>query len=72
MFERNVRFADENLLNEGNFTDVPTVDVIKKAGEEFYKRYLFDEDMYKEVRIFRYLTRALDTTSKQVRGKLIL
>lgn len=68
-YERNVRLADENLLQEGNLTQVPSIDVLKTAGQEYNKKYRLDEDMFMEVRIFRELTERLDTSSVKVKGK---
>lgn len=69
MYEQNMRNADEELLREGNFTEVPSTDVLKTAGQEYSNRYRLDEDMFKELRIFRELTERLDQCSKDVKGE---
>ena len=68
-YEENMRTANKELLRAGNFTEVPSTDVLKTAGQECSNRYRLDEDMFKELRIFRHLTRRLDQYSKDVKGK---
>lgn len=68
VYERNVRRADESLLREGNFSQVPTTDVLKTAGQEYNNRHKLDEDTFKELRVFRELIRKLDQTSIDVKG----
>ena len=69
-FERNTRLADETLLKEENFTNVPSVDVLKNARQAYNQQFHFDEGILKEVRIFRYLTYELDKSSNKIKGKL--
>ena len=69
MYEQNMRNADEELLREGNYTEVPSTDVLKTADQEYSNRYRLDEDMFKELRIFRELTERLDQCSKDVKGE---
>ena len=69
VYEQNMRLADENLLREGNFSQVPSADVLKTVGQEYNNRYRLDEDIFKEVRIFRYITERLDQSSEDVQGK---
>ena len=69
VYEQNLRFADENLLREGNFSRVPSMDVLKAAGQECNNRYRLDEDMFKEVRVFREITQRLDQSSEDIQGK---
>ena len=69
VYEQNLRFADKNLLQEGNFSEVPSIDVLKTAGKEYNNRYHLDEDMFKEVRILREITQRLDQSSEDIRGK---
>jgi hypothetical protein len=64
-----MRLADENLLRNGNFTEVPSVDVLKNIGNEYNQQYRFDEDLFKEVRVLRYLINEFDDYSEEVRGK---
>lgn len=68
IYERNLRHADENLLENGNLTQVPTREVLKTAVYEYNNKYRLDEDMFKEVRIFLLLTQRWDETSKEVKG----
>ena len=69
VYEENLRLADEDLLKEGNISQVPSTDVLKTAGQEYANRYRLDEDMFKEVRILREITARLDQTSKDVKGR---
>lgn len=69
VYEQNMRNADEELLREGNYTDVPSTDVLKTAGQEYSNRYRLDEDVFKELRIFREMTYRLDQSSKEVKGE---
>ncbi len=57
VYEKNMRLADENLLREGNFSQVPTKDVLKTAGQKYNNRYRLDEDIFKEVHLFREITK---------------
>ena len=68
-FERNMRLADENLLEQGNWSEVPSIDVLKTIAQEYKMKYRLDEDMFKEVRIFREITEQLDQSSSKVKGK---
>ncbi|CAF4611913.1 unnamed protein product, partial [Didymodactylos carnosus] len=70
-YERNIRKADEDLLKAGNFSYVPTMDVIKTAIKEYKKKYQFDEDIFKEIRILRYSMFTSDTHSKILIGKYV-
>ena len=65
-FEKNVRQANGDLLKEGNFSNVPSVDVLKKIGAKYDEKYSFDEDMFKKMRRFRLLTHGLADISKNV------
>jgi hypothetical protein len=67
-FEENVRNANEELLSEGNFSEVPSVDVLKMIKHEYEKKYKLDEDMFKELRILREDMLSFDVTSKNVKG----
>lgn len=69
MFERNVRFANEDLLKEGNFTEVPSLDVLKTAKQQYNKKYRLDEDYFKELRMYGFFTRFTDHTSKYFQGE---
>lgn len=71
-YERNLRLADEDLIKQGNYTEVPSIDVLKNARHEYGKRYELDEDMFKAVRLLRYMTYQLDDSSKDVQGKVLL
>ena len=68
VYERNLRQADENLLQDGNLTQVPSTDVLKTAVYEYNNTYRLDEDIFKEVRIFRELTHQWDETSEEIKG----
>ncbi|CAF0840608.1 unnamed protein product [Didymodactylos carnosus] len=63
-YEQNIHKADEDLLKAGNFSYVPTMDVIKTAIKEYKKQYQFDEDIFKEIKILRYSMFTSDTHSK--------
>ena len=69
MFERNVRFANEDLLQEGNFSEVPSVDVLKTAKHQYNKKYRLDEDYFKELRMYGFFTRISDYDSKSFKGE---
>lgn len=68
VYEENLRLANEDLLKEGNNSQVPSTDVLKTAGQEYANRYRLDEDMFKEVRMLREITERLDQTSRDVKG----
>jgi hypothetical protein len=68
VYERNLRRADEKLLRDGNLTQVPSTDVLKTAAYKYNNKYRLDEDMFKEVRMFRELTQRWDETSKEIKG----
>ncbi|CAF1339568.1 unnamed protein product [Didymodactylos carnosus] len=68
VYENNIRKADEPLLRAGNFSYVPTIDVIKTAIKEYRKKFRFDEGCYKEIRIARQSLFTSDTFSKIVIG----
>lgn len=69
IYEKNVRLADNELLEEGNYNQVPTTNVLKTAGQEYSNRHKLDEDIFKELRVFREMTRKLDNSSIDVKGK---
>ena len=69
VYKRNVRSADEELLQEGNFSEVPSMDVLKTAKHQYNKKYRLDEDYFKELRMLAYLTRSTDFTSAKVIGE---
>jgi hypothetical protein len=68
VYERNLLHADDNLLQDGNLSQVPSTDVLKTAVYEYNNKYRLDEDIFKEVRIFRELTQRWDETSKEIKG----
>ncbi|CAF1099530.1 unnamed protein product [Didymodactylos carnosus] len=75
VFESNVRKADNVLLSAGNFTyvptiGVPTIGVIKSAAQEYRRKFRYDKDIFKEVRILREALLASDSSSKHVTGNL--
>jgi hypothetical protein len=69
-YEHNVRVADKNQLESGNFTAVPPTEVLKKIRQEYEKQFLLDEDIFKAVRMFRFMSEYLDKESKLFKGKL--
>ncbi|CAF3902483.1 unnamed protein product [Rotaria sp. Silwood1] len=69
VFEHNVRFADEDLLREGNFTEIPSLDVLKTAKQQYNKKYRLDEDCFKELRMYGFFTRFTDYASKCFKGE---
>ncbi|CAF1403939.1 unnamed protein product [Adineta ricciae] len=48
VYERNLRHANEELLKEGNFSEVPTKEVLDKIKQEYDNKYRLDENCYKE------------------------
>ena len=51
VYERKLRYANEDLLKEGNFSEVPSIDVLKTTKQQYNKKYRFDEDSFKELRM---------------------
>ncbi|CAF1314555.1 unnamed protein product [Adineta ricciae] len=68
VYERNLRHANEDLLREGNFSEVPSKEVLDKIKQEYDKKYRLDENCFKEVRMFAFVTRYSDVHSKEVKG----
>ncbi|CAF4195577.1 unnamed protein product, partial [Adineta steineri] len=68
VYERNLRHANEDLLKEGNFSQAPSTDVLKTIKQQFDKRYRFDEDCFRDLRIFAFITRYEDIASEHVKG----
>ncbi|CAF1378810.1 unnamed protein product [Didymodactylos carnosus] len=68
VYERNLRYANEDPLKEGNFTEVPSIDVLKTAKQQFNKKYRLDEDYFKELRMFGFFTRCTDDESEDIKG----
>lgn len=68
VYESNLRRADINLLRDGNLTEVPPTPVLKTAGQEVHNEFRLDEDMFKEVRIFREIIQRWDETSEEIKG----
>ena len=56
VYEGNLLLSEENFLQEGGLTEVPSIDVLKTAGQEYKQKYRLDEDMFMEVHIFREMT----------------
>ena len=69
VYERNLRYANEDLLKEGNFSEVPSRDVLNTIKQQYNKKYRLDEDQFKELRMFGYFTRFIDYTSEDVIGE---
>ncbi|CAF4028148.1 unnamed protein product, partial [Adineta steineri] len=68
VYERNLRHANEDLLKEGNFSEVPSQDVLKTIKQQYDKKFRYDEDCFKDLRIFAYVTRYEDIDSEDVKG----
>ncbi|CAF1632264.1 unnamed protein product, partial [Didymodactylos carnosus] len=68
IYERNLRYANEDLLKEGNFSEVSSIDVLKRTKQQYNRKYQLDENIFKDVRMFGYLTRSIDHTSKDIKG----
>ncbi|CAF1447830.1 unnamed protein product [Didymodactylos carnosus] len=69
VYERNLRYANEDPLKEGNFTEVPSIDVLKTAKQQYNKKYRLDEDYFKELRMFGFFTRCTDDESEDTKAK---
>lgn len=72
MFRERVEAADEKLLAAGNFTECETIEVIKKAGFDYRKKWKFDENVYTDCRIIAFSYRAGDVTSKKIQGEIVI
>jgi hypothetical protein len=59
------------LLAAGNFTECPTIEVLKKTSADYRKLYQLDENIYTACRIIASAYRTADVTSKSVEGKLM-
>ncbi|CAF4883505.1 unnamed protein product [Rotaria socialis] len=63
-YETNVLNADENLLRCNNYTQVPSMDVLKTAVKEQANSMRLDADMFTEIKILLLSMFESDTTSK--------
>ncbi len=57
------------FYKRGNFSEVPSMDVLKTAKQQYIKKYRCDEDYFKELRVLGFLKRLIDHTSKDVIGE---
>jgi hypothetical protein len=69
VYERNLRNANEDFLKEGNFSETPSINVLNTAKQQHNKKYHFDGDNFKDIRMFGFFTRHTDYTSKDVIGE---
>lgn len=69
VYERNLRHANEELLKEGNFSEVPSTEVLNKIKQQYEKKYRLDEDCFRELRKFAFFTRYSDVNSEDVIGE---
>ncbi|CAF1220695.1 unnamed protein product, partial [Didymodactylos carnosus] len=67
VYERNLRYANEDPLKEGNFTEVPSIDVLKTAKQRYNKKYRLDEDYFQELRMSGFFTRCTDDESEDIK-----
>ncbi|CAF4331300.1 unnamed protein product, partial [Didymodactylos carnosus] len=67
LFKRNLRYANEDPLKEGNFTEVPSIDVLKTAKQRYNKKYRLDEDYFQELRMSGFFTRCTDDESEDIK-----
>ncbi|CAF1572879.1 unnamed protein product, partial [Rotaria magnacalcarata] len=63
-YENNLLNADENLLRCNNYTQVPSMDVLKTAVKEQANSMRLDADMFTEIKILLLSMFESDTTSK--------
>lgn len=68
VFRQQVNDADEKLLSEGNFTDCPSIETLKKAAYDYRKLMHIDEDIFKECRILKYFYFKEDISSTVIQG----
>ncbi|CAF1541941.1 unnamed protein product, partial [Didymodactylos carnosus] len=68
VYERNLRYANEDPLKESNFTEVPSIDVLTTAKQQYNKKYRLYEDYFKELRMFGFFTRCTDDESEDIKG----
>ncbi len=69
VYESNLRNANVDLLKAGNFTEVPSREVLNTIKQQYNKRYRLDEDCFRELRMFRFFTRYTDRDSEDVKGE---
>jgi len=69
VYERNLRYVNEDLLKDGNFIEIPSKCVLNTAKQQYNKKYRLDEDYFKELRMFGFFTRSTDDESKDIKGE---
>ncbi|CAF1579671.1 unnamed protein product, partial [Didymodactylos carnosus] len=50
-----------------NFSEIPSMDALKTAKQQYNQKYRLDEDYFKELRTFRYLTHSIDHSSEDIK-----
>ncbi|CAF4120533.1 unnamed protein product, partial [Rotaria sordida] len=63
IYEKNVLNADEHLLQYNNYSQVPSLDVIKTAVKEQNNATCLDKDMFTELMMMLFSMRESDETS---------
>lgn len=72
VFRERLEAADQRLLEEGNISEVNSIEVIKKTGVDYNNKYRLDEDIFRECRILASSFRASDIDSTDIEGQLII
>lgn len=71
LFRERLESADLRLLEDGNFSEVNTIEAIKKTASDHRNRYRLDEDIFRDCRVLAYGLRKADVESNDIEGKLI-
>jgi hypothetical protein len=61
--------ADPKLLAAGNYTEYPTIEVLKKAAADYRKKMNIDESIFTECRILTRTYLKDDVTSAHLTGE---
>ncbi|CAF4565775.1 unnamed protein product, partial [Rotaria socialis] len=68
VFRELINEADENLLAAGNYTQCPTIEVLKKAASDYREKMHIDENIFQECRMIRRAYLKDDTSSTYTKG----
>lgn len=64
-YEDNVLQADDQPLQCNNYTQIPSMDVLKTAVREQANKMHLDQDLFTELRLLLFSMMESDTTSKE-------
>lgn len=71
VYRERLEAADEKLLEEGNLSEVKTIEALKKTRIDYNNKFRFDEDIFRDCRVLASSFRTTDTESTHIEGKLI-